>query len=86
MQGVVQAIAKVSEVAHEISQATREQSSGMQQIGLALNAMDNTTQQNSALVEQTAAAAESLGQQAQPLLNAVAVFRLDAKDSAYAKA
>jgi len=75
----VQAISKVSKVAHEISQATREQSNGVQQIGEALNAMDNTTQQNSALVEQTAAAADSLGQQAQALLRSVAVFKVEAK-------
>ncbi len=81
MECVVQAIAKVSEVAHEISQATREQSSGVQQIGQALNAMDNTTQQNSALVEQTAAAAESLGQQAQALLISVAMFKVSADAS-----
>ena len=86
MEGVVQAIAKVSEVAHEISQATREQSSGVQQIGQALNAMDNTTQQNSALVEQTAAAAESLGQQAQALLSSVAVFKVGTEGEATARA
>ena len=62
----------------EISAASVEQSEGVRQVGDAVNQMDRTTQQNAALVEQSAAAAESLKHQAHQLVEAVAVFRLGA--------
>ena len=76
MQEIVQAIQRVSDLVGEISAATVEQSSGVQLVGKAVTQMDQTTQQNAALVEQSAAAAESLRNQAQDLVQAVASFRL----------
>jgi methyl-accepting chemotaxis protein len=77
MQDIVGAIRRVTDVVGEISSASTEQSSGVAQVSEAVSGMDRSTQQNAALVEQSAAAAESLRQQAQQLLDAVAVFRLD---------
>jgi methyl-accepting chemotaxis protein len=60
----------------EISAASSEQSSGVAQVGEAVTQMDHATQQNAALVEESAAAAESLKTQAVRLVEAVAVFKL----------
>jgi uncharacterized phage infection (PIP) family protein YhgE len=60
----------------EISAASMEQSSGIDQVNQAITQMDEVTQQNAALVEQAAAAAESLEEQAQALLESVGVFKL----------
>jgi methyl-accepting chemotaxis protein len=60
----------------DISSASREQGSGIEQVGRAISQIDEVTQQNAALVEQAAAAAESLQEQAQSLSSAVSVFRL----------
>ena len=60
----------------EITSATVEQSSGVQQVGDAVGQMDQVTQQNAALVEESAAAAESLKNQGQQLVQAVSVFKL----------
>ena len=59
-----------------IVEASREQSTGLQEINTAVNTMDQGTQQNAALVEQSAAAADSLKQQAEQLVAAVAVFKI----------
>jgi methyl-accepting chemotaxis protein len=76
MGEVVDSIARVTHIMGEISTASREQSSGMEPVGRAITLMDQATQQNSALVEESAAAAESLRVQAQQLAQAVSVFRL----------
>jgi methyl-accepting chemotaxis protein len=81
MQQIVDSIRRVSDIVGEISSASVEQSSGVQQVGLAVTGMDQATQQNAALVEQSAAAAESLKQQAQQLVQAVAVFKLSAGEA-----
>jgi methyl-accepting chemotaxis protein len=60
----------------EISSATEEQTTGIGQINDAVLQLDQVTQQNAALVEESAAAAESLKQQAARLVSAVSVFRL----------
>jgi methyl-accepting chemotaxis protein len=60
----------------EISSASTEQSEGVAQVGHAVTQMDQATQQNAALVEQSAAAAESLRQQSQQMVRTVAVFKL----------
>jgi methyl-accepting chemotaxis protein len=60
----------------DISDASREQSSGIEQVSLAVSQMDEVTQQNAALVEEAAAAAESLEEQAHNLAQAVSVFSL----------
>lgn len=77
MGEVVEAIKRVSDIVGEISSASIEQSTGVAQIGQAINQLDQTTQQNAALVEESAAAAQSLEQQANQLVEAVAIFKLD---------
>ena len=64
----------------EITAASQEQSSGIDQVSRAVSQMDEVTQQNAALVEQAAAAAESLEEQADQLTRAVAAFRIDGGD------
>jgi len=76
MAEIVTAIRRVSDTVAEISAASVEQSTGVQQVGEAVGQMDQATQQNAALVEESAAAAESLKQQARQLVQAVAVFKL----------
>ena len=76
MGEIVGAIQRVSDIVAEISSASQEQSSGISQVGNAVGQMDLATQQNAALVEESAAAAESLQGQAQQLVQAVAVFKL----------
>ena len=76
MTEVVTAIRRVTEIVGEISTASNEQSAGVAQVGDAITQMDQTTQQNAALVEQSAAAADSLRTQAQQLVQAVSVFQL----------
>ncbi|MDZ7855033.1 methyl-accepting chemotaxis protein [Sphaerotilus sp.] len=73
---VVASIKHVSEIVARISAASAEQSLGVQQVGQAVGQMDQVTQQNAALVEESAAAAEGLKQQAQALVQAVALFKL----------
>jgi methyl-accepting chemotaxis protein len=75
----VDSIQRLAGVVGEITSASREQSNGIEQVGQAVTQMDQTTQQNAALVEESAAAASSLKAQAQKLVQAVSVFRLDAK-------
>jgi methyl-accepting chemotaxis protein-2 (aspartate sensor receptor) len=76
MQDIVQSVQRVSDIMAEISLASEEQSSGIDQVNRAVAQMDQVTQQNAALVEQAAAAALSLTEQAQRLAHAVAVFKL----------
>jgi len=75
MTEVVSSIRRVTDLMSEISAASNEQALGVAQVGEAVTLLDQTTQQNAALVEQSAAAADSLKAQAQELVNAVAVFR-----------
>ncbi|QEA14526.1 methyl-accepting chemotaxis protein [Comamonas flocculans] len=77
MQEVVASIRRVNDIMGEISAASHEQSAGVSQVGEAVIQMDQTTQQNAALVEEMSAAASSLNSQAQDLLQAVSVFRLE---------
>jgi methyl-accepting chemotaxis protein-1 (serine sensor receptor) len=76
MQEIVAAVQRVNHIIGEISAAGREQSAGVSQVGQAVNRMDQGTQQNAALVEESAAAAESLRLQADQLVRTVGVFRL----------
>jgi len=78
MSEIVESIGRVNQIMSEIRNATGEQANGIAQVGSAVNDMDRATQQNAALVEQSAAAAESLNQQAQMLMNKVSRFRLAA--------
>ena len=72
----MQEITKVARVISEISHASVEQRNGVVQVAEAITSMDQTTQKNAALVEEMAAAAESLSNQANELLEAVAIFKL----------
>jgi methyl-accepting chemotaxis protein len=81
MQGIVNQVNSVNQLIGEISGATREQSSGIAQVGDAVNQLDQVTQQNAALVEQSAAAADSLKHQAEKLIQAVSIFKLSVSAS-----
>jgi methyl-accepting chemotaxis protein len=76
MAEVVVAIKRVTDIMGEISSASVEQSAGVAQVGEAVTHMDRATQQNAALVEESAAGAEALRMQAEQLVKAVAVFKL----------
>ncbi len=76
MHEVVSAIRRVNDIMGEISAASQEQSLGVAQVGEAVTSLDQTTQQNAALVEEMAAAASSLNSQAGELVQAVSVFKL----------
>jgi len=76
MVGIVDQVRKVNELISGISTATQEQTSGMSLVGDAVTRLDQATQQNAALVEQSAAASQSLREQAAQLVNAVSAFRL----------
>lgn len=76
MSDVVSAIRHVNDIVGEISAASAEQSTGVTQVSEAVGQMDRNTQQNAALVEQSAAAAASLQTQAEQLVQAVSVFQL----------
>ena len=75
MTEVVSSIRRVTDIVCDISAASSEQSQGVAQVGSAMAHMDQTTQQNAALVEEMAAAASSLSLQAADLVQAMAVFR-----------
>ena len=76
MEEIVGSIRRVTDIVAEISASSSEQSSGVQQVGEAVRQMDQATQQNAALVEESSAAAASLRGQAERLVQAVAVFKL----------
>ncbi|GAB4212907.1 MAG: hypothetical protein Fur007_06020 [Rhodoferax sp.] len=76
MQEVVQAIEQVTQIMGSINTASAQQSSEVGEIGASMIDIDQTTQQNAALVEEMAAAAGHLRQQAQTLVDAISVFKL----------
>jgi len=75
MDEVVSSIKQVHDIMSEITAASQEQSDGIEQVNQAVSQMDQVTQQNAALVEEAAAAAESLQDQAANLVEAVSVFK-----------
>jgi methyl-accepting chemotaxis protein len=77
MQEIVAQVKRVSMLIGEIASAAQEQSSGIGQVNEAVTQLDQMTQQNAALVEQSAAAAESLKDQATNLARAVSAFKVD---------
>ncbi|GEM_PF-1929597 len=77
MEEIVDSIRGVTVMMAEITAASAEQSSGIEQVNQAITQMDNVTQKNAALVEQAAAATESLEEQTQNLEVTVAHFQLD---------
>ncbi|WP_202301820.1 methyl-accepting chemotaxis protein [Dryocola clanedunensis] len=76
MGEIVSAVTRVTDIMGEIASASDEQSKGIDQVGLAVAEMDRVTQQNAALVEESAAAAAALEEQASRLTHAVSVFRI----------
>ena len=76
MGEIVGSVQRVSQMIGEISAASTEQSEGIGQVNVAVSELDQMTQQNAALVEQSAAAAESLREQAQRLAQVVSDFKL----------
>ncbi|MGX9217900.1 methyl-accepting chemotaxis protein [Massilia varians] len=79
MDEIVASVRRVTDIMGEISSASLEQTEGIEQINMAVSQMDQVTQQNASLVEEAAAAAESLQGQAGKLAELVSVFKLDAR-------
>jgi len=77
MQEVVASVRRVTDIMGEITAASQEQSAGIAQVSATIVEMDETTQQNAALVEEAAAAAASMQEQAGALARVVSVFKLD---------
>ncbi|WP_354687864.1 methyl-accepting chemotaxis protein [Cupriavidus necator] len=81
MGEIVQAVRRVTDIMNEIGAASQEQTTGIEQVNQAVNQMDEVTQQNAALVEEAAAAAGALEEQAYKLKNVVSVFTIGAGGS-----
>ncbi|HEY8608217.1 MAG TPA: methyl-accepting chemotaxis protein [Noviherbaspirillum sp.] len=77
MTEIVASIRRVTDIMSEISSATQEQTAGIAQVNIAIGQMDNATQQNAALVEEAAAAAKSMQEQAGGLSRLVGAFKFD---------
>lgn len=86
MGQVVSSVKSVTDIVGEISAASQEQSIGISEIGQAITEMDQMTQQNASLVEQSAAAAKSLKYQANNLSQTIGIFKLDEHDISTNKA
>jgi len=84
MKEIVAAVTRVTDIMGEISSASHEQSRGIEQVSLAVSQMDSVTQQNAALVQESATAAAALEDQSEQLRQAVAAFRLNGKEKAVA--
>jgi methyl-accepting chemotaxis protein len=80
MTDIVAGIKRVTDIVGEISAASQEQSTGIEEINRAVTQMDEVTQQNAALVEEAAAATQSMQQNANELVNAVSVFTITQQD------
>jgi methyl-accepting chemotaxis protein len=77
MREIVDSVKRVTDIMAEISAASSEQTSGIEQINQAVTQMDQVTQQNAALVEEAAAASEAMQHQAAELAQAVSIFRIN---------
>jgi uncharacterized phage infection (PIP) family protein YhgE len=82
LQEIVTGVNRITDVMSEITAASHEQQSGIEQVNQAIIQMDQVTQQNAALVEQAAAASAAMQDQARNLANVVSMFKLDASQSA----
>jgi methyl-accepting chemotaxis protein len=76
LRDIVNAVKKVSDIVAEIAAASREQATGLEQVNTAVSQMDETTQRNGALVEETSASAQSLADQGRSLAELVGFFKL----------
>jgi len=75
LEGIIDAVKKVSDIVAEIAAASEEQASGIEQVNNAVTQMDTTTQQNAALVEQASAASKTLEERAQSLVELMTQFK-----------
>lgn len=82
MDEIVTSVKRVTDIMGEIASASNEQSAGIEQINMAINQMDEVTQQNAALVEEAAAASQSMQDQAASLSRVVGVFKLNGVQNA----
>ncbi|MDO7959328.1 methyl-accepting chemotaxis protein, partial [Xanthomonas euvesicatoria pv. eucalypti] len=76
MADIVASVQRVTDIMGEISAASQEQSAGIEQVNLTVTQMDETTQQNAALVEEATAAARAMEEQAGQLSDAVSIFKV----------
>ncbi|MFZ6775510.1 methyl-accepting chemotaxis protein [Undibacterium sp. Ji83W] len=83
MESVVSSIQNVTKIMGEITLASKEQTTGIEQINLAVTHMDETTQKNAALVEEAAAAAGSLAEQTHVLARVVSIFRMPGQQAEF---
>ena len=81
MNEVVDSVRRVTDIMGEITSASSEQSIGIDQVNTAINQMDQVTQQNAALVEEAAAAAASMQEQAERLADVASSFKLDQEET-----
>ncbi|PPU69497.1 methyl-accepting chemotaxis protein [Xanthomonas pisi] len=86
MAEIVASVQRVTDIMGEISAASQEQSAGIEQVNLTVTQMDETTQQNAALVEEATAAARSMEEQAVQLRQAVSIFKIQAERPSIARA
>jgi methyl-accepting chemotaxis protein len=82
LEEIVMAVKKVTDIVAEIAAASREQSSGIEQVNKAVMQMDTTTQQNAALVEEASAASQAIVEQAQGLTGMIARYNVGESRSA----
>jgi methyl-accepting chemotaxis protein len=75
LEGIIEAVKKVSDIVAEIAAASEEQAAGIEQVNNAVTQMDSTTQQNAALVEEASAASKSLEERAQSLVGLMSQFK-----------
>jgi len=80
MRDIVDSVQSVTAVMNEIAQASRSQTTGIEQIHAAISRIDHVTQQNAALVEESAGASEAMRVQANKLAQVVSIFKLDERD------
>ncbi|KVE78640.1 methyl-accepting chemotaxis protein [Burkholderia vietnamiensis] len=86
MDEIVRSVRRVTDIMGEIASASSEQSTGIEQVNVAVTQMDEVTQQNAALVEQATAAAQSMADQADSLKAAVAIFKVESRSQPAAAA
>ena len=81
LEEIQAAVKKVTDIVAEIAAASREQSTGIEQVNKSVMQMDQSTQQNAALVEQAAAASQAIVEQAHSLNQMISDYRVEAEDS-----
>jgi methyl-accepting chemotaxis protein len=84
LQDIVAAAKKVADIIVEISEANSQQANGLDQVNAAIMQMDEVTQQNAAMAEETSSVAASMKEQARELTNLIAVFRVEGASAASA--